>query len=379
MGGLLVRSDDLEIKSGGQEIARSNNQGGQHRRLREVTFLWKPMRQQVKVIKDGGRHNKRENFLRSFSKKCTWKAAGDYDRAERNNCLKKMPTVTCRTRRKFKLSEMVKVFYSGKELEDDKSLTIQEICPNFVLHLVHAKIQLRPKAPRLPAEIKPLLTSHFAGEDIYGGSDRLLSQVVPRKVIVVKRVDTSDLHEVASAIGPMTKLESMATNNPPVEGEGLGCLAYSPLSMPWCLGDKCFRPSWNTGAKVASNTVLSGTRPNVTVRTCIDYGRLHAMSELIQFMNTDIDLDESIAQITPTHLDNITAQDVSMDNTSALDDTPLNFSLLLLLTTNFMLKGAPSKPYADALVLSLFGEPTSAERRVSWQDKLKRDELDSEL
>ncbi|KAK8971279.1 hypothetical protein KSP40_PGU011680 [Platanthera guangdongensis] len=45
-----------------------------------------------------------------------------------------------------------------------------------------------------------------AGEDIYGGSDRLLSQVVPRKGIVVKRVDTSDLHEVASAIGPMTKL-----------------------------------------------------------------------------------------------------------------------------------------------------------------------------
>ncbi|KAI0492284.1 hypothetical protein KFK09_026554 [Dendrobium nobile] len=45
-----------------------------------------------------------------------------------------------------------------------------------------------------------------AGEDIYGGSDRLLSQVVPRKGIVVKRVDTSDLHEVASAIGPNTKL-----------------------------------------------------------------------------------------------------------------------------------------------------------------------------
>lgn len=45
-----------------------------------------------------------------------------------------------------------------------------------------------------------------AGEDIYGGSDRLLSQVVPRKGIVVKRVDTSDLQEVASAIGPKTKL-----------------------------------------------------------------------------------------------------------------------------------------------------------------------------
>ncbi|XP_027350709.1 cystathionine beta-lyase, chloroplastic isoform X2 [Abrus precatorius] len=45
-----------------------------------------------------------------------------------------------------------------------------------------------------------------AGDDIYGGSDRLLSQVVPRTGVVVKRVNTSDLNEVASAIGPRTKL-----------------------------------------------------------------------------------------------------------------------------------------------------------------------------
>ncbi|KAG2604526.1 hypothetical protein PVAP13_4NG069274 [Panicum virgatum] len=45
-----------------------------------------------------------------------------------------------------------------------------------------------------------------AGEDIYGGSDRLLSQVVPRHGIVVKRVDTTKISDVASAIGPLTKL-----------------------------------------------------------------------------------------------------------------------------------------------------------------------------
>jgi cystathionine beta-lyase len=76
-----------------------------------------------------------------------------------------------------------------------------------------------------------------AGDDIYGGSDRLLSQVTPKAGIVVKlvwflffsfffvyhdpvvtenmrylclamrrRVNTSDLHEVESAIGPQTKL-----------------------------------------------------------------------------------------------------------------------------------------------------------------------------
>ncbi|XP_073276585.1 cystathionine beta-lyase, chloroplastic isoform X2 [Primulina huaijiensis] len=45
-----------------------------------------------------------------------------------------------------------------------------------------------------------------AGDDMYGGSDRLLSQVTPKSGVVVKRVDTTNLDEVASAIGPWTKL-----------------------------------------------------------------------------------------------------------------------------------------------------------------------------
>ncbi|KAB1222233.1 Cystathionine beta-lyase, chloroplastic [Morella rubra] len=45
-----------------------------------------------------------------------------------------------------------------------------------------------------------------AGDDLYGGSDRLLSKVIPKTGILVKRVNTSDLDEVASAIGPKTKL-----------------------------------------------------------------------------------------------------------------------------------------------------------------------------
>ncbi|CAN1752689.1 Cystathionine beta-lyase, chloroplastic [Linum perenne] len=45
-----------------------------------------------------------------------------------------------------------------------------------------------------------------AGDDIYGGSDRLLSQVIPKSGILVKRVNTSSLDDVASAIGPQTKL-----------------------------------------------------------------------------------------------------------------------------------------------------------------------------
>lgn len=56
----------------------------------------------------------------------------------------------------FKVSEKVKVLYSGRELEDDISLSIQEVRPNSVLHLVHTRIQIWPKAQRLPGENKPL-------------------------------------------------------------------------------------------------------------------------------------------------------------------------------------------------------------------------------
>ncbi|WOK96417.1 hypothetical protein Cni_G05124 [Canna indica] len=45
-----------------------------------------------------------------------------------------------------------------------------------------------------------------AGDDIYGGSDRLLSRVVPKRGVIVKRVNTSNVNEVASAISPLTKL-----------------------------------------------------------------------------------------------------------------------------------------------------------------------------
>ncbi|XP_057873948.1 cystathionine beta-lyase, chloroplastic isoform X2 [Cryptomeria japonica] len=45
-----------------------------------------------------------------------------------------------------------------------------------------------------------------AGDDIYGGSDRLLSRVVPKNGIIVKRVDTTNVEKVAAAIGPSTKI-----------------------------------------------------------------------------------------------------------------------------------------------------------------------------
>lgn len=56
----------------------------------------------------------------------------------------------------FKPSEKLKVFYSGRELEDDSSLAAQDVRPNSLLHFVRTRIHLWPKAQKLPGENKPL-------------------------------------------------------------------------------------------------------------------------------------------------------------------------------------------------------------------------------
>ncbi|XP_057812451.1 transcription initiation factor TFIID subunit 1 isoform X2 [Salvia miltiorrhiza] len=56
----------------------------------------------------------------------------------------------------FRLSEPVKIFYSGRELDDNKSLAEQNVHSNSVLHLVRTKIHLLPRAQKLPGENKSL-------------------------------------------------------------------------------------------------------------------------------------------------------------------------------------------------------------------------------
>uniref|UniRef100_A0A5B7AIG9 Transcription initiation factor TFIID subunit 1 n=1 Tax=Davidia involucrata TaxID=16924 RepID=A0A5B7AIG9_DAVIN len=56
----------------------------------------------------------------------------------------------------FKASEPVKIFYSGKELEDHKSFAAQNVQPNSLLHLVRTKIHLLPRAQKVPGENKSL-------------------------------------------------------------------------------------------------------------------------------------------------------------------------------------------------------------------------------
>ncbi|KAG6545203.1 hypothetical protein Mapa_013315 [Marchantia paleacea] len=46
----------------------------------------------------------------------------------------------------------------------------------------------------------------LVGDDIYGGSDRLLSRLVPKNGVTVKRVDMGNLEEVRAAFGPKTRL-----------------------------------------------------------------------------------------------------------------------------------------------------------------------------
>lgn len=56
----------------------------------------------------------------------------------------------------FKSPEKVKIFYTGKELEDHKSLVVQNVRSNSLLHLVCTKTHLWPMAQKLTGENKSL-------------------------------------------------------------------------------------------------------------------------------------------------------------------------------------------------------------------------------
>uniref|UniRef100_A0A164ZGS7 Transcription initiation factor TFIID subunit 1 n=1 Tax=Daucus carota subsp. sativus TaxID=79200 RepID=A0A164ZGS7_DAUCS len=56
----------------------------------------------------------------------------------------------------FKPSEAVKIFYCGVELDDHKSLALQNVRPNSLFHLVRTKIHMLPRAQKVPGENKSL-------------------------------------------------------------------------------------------------------------------------------------------------------------------------------------------------------------------------------
>jgi cystathionine beta-lyase len=66
----------------------------------------------------------------------------------------------------------------------------------------------------------------LAGDDLYGGTVRLLSQVAPRQGIAVRYVDPTDPAEVEAAIGPRTRLLLVETpSNPLLRVASIGELA----------------------------------------------------------------------------------------------------------------------------------------------------------
>jgi len=56
----------------------------------------------------------------------------------------------------------------------------------------------------------------LASDDLYGGSIRLLEQILPRQGIAVRYVDTTDLNAVAEAFSPSTKLLLIETPSNPL-------------------------------------------------------------------------------------------------------------------------------------------------------------------
>src|SRR5207249_10580504 len=56
----------------------------------------------------------------------------------------------------------------------------------------------------------------IAGDDLYGGTVRLLEQILSRQGIKVKYIDTTDLCAVAEALSPQTKLILIETPSNPL-------------------------------------------------------------------------------------------------------------------------------------------------------------------
>ncbi|GAB4853230.1 hypothetical protein Ancab_017419 [Ancistrocladus abbreviatus] len=61
----------------------------------------------------------------------------------------------------FRVSEKVRILYSGKELEDHKTLAEHNVHPNSLLHLVQTKIHILQVSRKLPGENKSLSPAAF--------------------------------------------------------------------------------------------------------------------------------------------------------------------------------------------------------------------------
>src|SRR5439155_17369833 len=108
----------------------------------------------------------------------------------------------------------------------------------------------------------------LAGNDLYGGTVRLLDQVLSRSGIKVSYVDTSDLEAVSRAVGPRTKLLLIETPTNPLlriaDIRALGKIAHQAgawLAVDNSMLSPCFQQPLSLGADVVIHSAtkfLSG-------------------------------------------------------------------------------------------------------------------------
>jgi cystathionine beta-lyase len=131
-----------------------------------------------------------------------------------------------------------------------------------------------------------------AGDDLYGGTVRLLDQVLPRSGIYVNYVDTSDLDAVRAALNERTKLVLIETPTNPLlriaDIRALAKLAHSVgaiLAVDNSMLSPCFQQPLALGADVVihSATKFLGGHSDVTAGALVtDDAQLHKQIALQQ-------------------------------------------------------------------------------------------------
>ncbi|KAF8658535.1 hypothetical protein HU200_058992 [Digitaria exilis] len=136
----------------------------------------------------------------------------------------------------LKPSEKIKLFCSGKELQDDISLAMQNVRPNSILHVVRSEVNLWPKAQKLPATslrnrgdglgtvlaIDPADKSPFLGDIRSGSHQSCLETNMYRSPVFPHKVASTDYLLVRSAKGVLSlrridKLYAVGQQEPHME------------------------------------------------------------------------------------------------------------------------------------------------------------------
>ncbi|RLM56364.1 transcription initiation factor TFIID subunit 1-like [Panicum miliaceum] len=138
----------------------------------------------------------------------------------------------------LKPSEKIKLFCSGKELQDDISLAMQNVRPNSILHVVRTEVNLWPKAQKLPGEDKPLRPPGAFRKktdlSVRDGHVVLMEYCEERPLLLSNAGMGARLCTYYQKTSPADQTATSLRNN----GDGLGTvLAIDPADKSSFLGD----------------------------------------------------------------------------------------------------------------------------------------------